>query len=420
MLAQRLVRRSRKILRKTGIDGALLPPRYPGLRLTLKRLLNLYLVRYQRARGHTKLWGYPLVLTLESGNVCNLRCPACFTGVGEVGRERSMMPMPLYRKIMDELGDYALHVEFYNWGEPLLNKNIYEMIRIANDKGISTILSTNFSVPFDRARAEALVSSGLALLGFGLDGATQENYEKYRVGGDFEKVLHNVRLLNEAKRALASTTPRICWSFHIFPHNTHEIEPARAMADELGVEFAATKGWIAGPEWEPNGEFRFPAQVPPEANRCKYLWTYAIINNDGRAAPCSASFYQEDDYGAIEDLSFKEVWNNKNFQEARRLYRSRDASQHGKSLICHNCPQTIVWENHQRHLAQGLPKASFDPVYTTNDWFNYFFNRKPDRARAASAADIIDLQPVGHKSRALRSEPSRPSRAAASPRRSRG
>ncbi len=408
MLASRLARSKLRVPSKDEIKAAILPPGYPGLRLTPKRLLNFYLVRYQRARGHTKLWGYPLILTLESGNVCNLRCPACFTGAGEVGRERSMMPLALYRKIMDELGDYALHVEFYNWGEPLLNKNIYEMIRIANDKGISTILSTNFSVPFDRARAEALVSSGLALLGFGLDGATQENYEKYRVGGDFEKVLHNVRLLTEAKRALASATPRICWSFHIFPHNTHEIESARAMAKELGVEFTATKGWVVGPEWDRDGEFQFPSHVPPETDRCRYLWTYAVVNNDGRVASCSASFFQEDDFGSLEDSSFREVWNNKNFQEARRLYRLEDASDHGKSLICRDCPSTKVWEGYQRHQAQGLPKASYEPSYTTNDWINYFFDRKPDRARDASAADVIDLQPVGDKSRDLRSEPRQP------------
>src|SRR3990170_1805595 len=116
MFPQRLARRVKRIAGKARLSEGLLPPKYPGMRLTPKRLLNFHLVRYQQARGHTRLLGYPLVLTMEANNICNLKCPYCFTGAGEVGRQRSTMPMPLYRKVMDELGDYALHVEFYNWG----------------------------------------------------------------------------------------------------------------------------------------------------------------------------------------------------------------------------------------------------------------------------------------------------------------
>jgi MoaA/NifB/PqqE/SkfB family radical SAM enzyme len=395
MVAQRLVRRAARIRRKMvtsktarEINQFLHPPAWPSLRLTAKRLLNLYLVRYQRARGHTRLLGYPLALTLEATNVCNLRCPYCFTGAGEVTRERSVMPMPLYRKIMDELGPYALIVEYYNWGEPLLNKDIDKMVRIASGKGCSTIISTNLSVPLDQARAEALVSSGLAILGAGIDGASQESYEKYRVGGDFEKVLHNMRLLREAKQRLGSETPMLCWSFHVFEHNRHEVEQARAMARELGVEFSASKGWVEGPEWESGDEFVFPVGTAPE--RCRYLWSQAVINNDGLVSPCANSFYREDDFGSMEHASYKEVWNNRNFQEARGLYRARNASEYGKRLVCHECPYTIIWENYQRHLAQGLPRSSFDPVYTTNDWFNYFFSRRRAKRGVGEGGEVID------------------------------
>src|SRR2546425_1069881 len=39
----------------------------------------------------------------------------------------------------------------------------------------------NFSLPFDRARAEHLVASGLSELNVAVDGARQETYERYRV-----------------------------------------------------------------------------------------------------------------------------------------------------------------------------------------------------------------------------------------------
>ena len=360
------------------------PPAFPGMRVTAKRLLNYYVVRYQHARGHLRLLGRPLTLVLEATNVCNLGCPACFTGVDEVGRKRSPMSMPLFERIMGELGDYALSVEFYNWGEPLLNKHLCEMIGVAAGRGISTLVSTNLSLPLSRSKAEALVTSGLALLAVSIDGATQEGYEQYRVGGSLDLVLRNVRLINEVKRACGSSTPRVIWSYHVFSHNQHEIEAARALAAELEVEFAISKGWVAGPEWDDGGRFAYPVGMTPE--RCHYLWRHAVINNDGRVAPCCATFYEEDDYGSLNGRSFRDLWNNTEFRAARRLYRDRADKADARHLICHDCPTTLTWADYRRHRAAGLPPESFTPGYTTNDWFNFFFKRRPPRASRSDTA----------------------------------
>jgi len=396
---RRLGRLPVRALRKVGAYDAVCrvrdsfrAPQYTGLRLTPKRLLNLYLVRYQRSRGHTKLWGYPLILTIEPGNVCNLRCPFCFTGSREVGRKTSMMPFSLYERVLDELGDYLLHLELHNWGEPLLNKHIYDMIRLASAKGISTVVSTNFSIPFDTSRALELVSSGLATLGVSIDGAHQESYEKYRVRGNLEKVLNNVRLVNEAKRTLNSETPRLNWEFHVFEHNRDEVELARATAEQLGMQISVDKGWVAGPEWGPEAGFRFFADPVPE--RCEYLWSRAVINNDSGVAACCGAFYKEDDYGSVADGSFKDVWNNEIFRQARSLYRTRQkAPESARRLICYDCPQTVMWERYRQHLAQGIGRASFVPGFNANDGFNYFFNRRPARAAAKDDLGLTEAPP---------------------------
>lgn len=398
MLRQRALQLRNGILRRSGIHSAYLsvrPPRYPGLKLTAKRLRNYYLVKYQRARGSAKILGLPLSLTFEATNVCNLKCPYCFTGDGQIGRKRTMMPMDMYQRLIDELGDYALLIDFYNWGEPLLNKNIYEMIRIAHDKGLSTIISSNFSVPFDRERAEKLVASGLSTIGAGIDGAHQNSLEQYRVGANFELIMENIRLLVEAKRELNSTTPDIVWSFHVFEHNQGEIEEARAAATELGINFFATKGWVAGDEWDSGSDVLFPPNTDPSSERCKYLWEYAIVNNDGGVAPCAGSFYREDDYDVIGEKTFREVWNNQQFQDARRLFKSRaDAPKRTEKLICHDCPYTIVWEDYQRHRSEGHSKDSFEPGYTTNDWFNYFFQQRPGDENSTELENAIELNSV--------------------------
>jgi MoaA/NifB/PqqE/SkfB family radical SAM enzyme len=111
-------------------------------------------------RRRTRLRSRPLKLTVEPMNTCNLACPACFTGDGQVSRPRKSMPLDVYQRLLDELGDTLWQIEFCNWGEPLLNKQIHTMIRAATDRGIGTIVSTNFSFPFDDRRAEAGASGG--------------------------------------------------------------------------------------------------------------------------------------------------------------------------------------------------------------------------------------------------------------------
>ncbi len=366
------------------------PPRQPGSQLTLKRLLNLYQLRWEYARGRTLLRGRPIKLTVEVANVCNLRCPACLTGVGEAGRVRSMMSLDLYRKLLAELGDYLFECELCNWGEPLLSRFIYDMIAEAHGRGVRTVISTNFSVPFDAEHAERLVASGLSQLGVSLDGARQETYEQYRVRGDLDRVLTNCRLVRDAKKKLGSKTPSVIWEFHVFQHNVGDIELAKALARDLEMEIWIGKGWTVGPEWRDDGRFRFFADPSPV--RCQFLWQQAVVDNDGGVAPCCGAFYREDDVGRIavtpEELgaaSFAEVWNGPRFREARRLFRSRSGPAETRKMICFDCPQTVIWDNWKRHRAHGGSAAAFQVGYSTNDCFNFFFNRrqaKPPQAEA--------------------------------------
>ena len=369
------------------------PPQAPRARLTAKRLANLYLARLEHARGAIHLRSLPTKLTIEPVNVCNLRCPACFTGIGAVGRPRSLMSLDLYRQLLRELGDTLFTLEFFNWGEPLLAKNIFDMVERASARGISTLISTNFSVPFDAARAEALVRAGLTVMGVSLDGTTQESYAAYRVRGQLDRVLANCRLMQEAKRRLGSPFPTIYWSFHVFPHNTDDVARAGALARELDMELVVEKGWVVGEEWGQDSPYQYFKNPAP--GRCDFLWTRAVVNNDGGVAPCCGSFYDGDDMGRFDvaargDRAFRAVWNGPRFQSARRFYTHRPeadaASAEQRAHICYDCPATVMWSRWQGHVAVGGTEATFEPGFRTNDGFNYFWNRRPTRAGGAADA----------------------------------
>jgi pyruvate-formate lyase-activating enzyme len=361
-----------------------LPPHHGFYRLTPRRLANLYLTRLEYLLGRKRLRSSPIKLTVESTNTCNLRCPACFSGAGETGRARGAMAPELYARLLRELGPYLFEIEFHNWGEPLLAKQLVPMIAAAACQGIATTVSTNFSIPFDAERAEALVRSGLSLLGVSIDGARQEIYEQYRVHGNLELVLRNCRLVRDAKRRIGSPTPRLIWEFHVFPHNTTDIPLARTIAAELEMEIAVEKGWVVGEEWDRSGTFAFFAD--PQAHRCPFLWRHAVVNNDGGVAPCCGTFYKEDDRGQLAAGpgttgagSFREVWNNDEFVLARRFFDARTGTDADRQNVCFDCPITVSFEGLKHHRAAGGRRADFRMPYSTNDCFNYFWNRRPRR-----------------------------------------
>jgi pyruvate-formate lyase-activating enzyme len=361
-------------------------PDYPGAHITFRRLVNLYRNRWEINRLRITLRSLPLKLTIEPINVCNLHCPACFTGDGQVGRARKAMPPDLYQRLLDEMGDYLWQLEFCNWGEPLLSKQIHTMIRAAANRGIGTVVNTNFSFPFSAERAEDLVRSGLTILGVSIDGARQETYEQYRVGGDLDTVLANCRLVQSTKRKVGLATPQLVWSFHMFPHNVDDLPRARELARELEMTFFVEKGWIVGEEWDPSSSVEFKDPMVPFP--CIFLWSQAVVNIDGGVAPCCGTFYPEDDMGQLRladttagAQTFAEVWNAERFQQARAMYRSRTAAA-VKNHVCYACPATIVWDRWKEYRAHGGDPSTFDPGFTMNDSFNYFWNRRPPGAAA--------------------------------------
>jgi hypothetical protein len=114
-----------------------------------------------------------------------------------------------------------------------------------------------------------------------------------------------------------------------------------------------------------------------------------VVNNDGGVAPCCGTFYREDDMGQLAvragdlgERSFAEIWNGERFRTARSFYRRYQAEGEAAQQICFACPATKAWAKWTRHQAAGGQAATFDPGYTPNEAFNFFFDRRPKRTMA--------------------------------------
>ena len=85
-------------------------------------------------------------------------------------------------------------------------------------------------------KLDKIITSRLEFLILSIDGISQDTYVKYRVLGNVNKVLGNVEKLIRRRKELGSKTPFIEWQFIVFDHNAHELEAAREMAEQMGVD----------------------------------------------------------------------------------------------------------------------------------------------------------------------------------------
>lgn len=365
---------------------------FEGARPTLRRVWNLYRLKWEWYHLATELKSSPARLCIEASAACNLECPYCFTGAGERSRPPAMLSLELYRRLLAELGSRLWQIEFHNWGEPMLNKHLFTMVREATARGLSTAFCTNFSLPFDAAQAETLVTSGLKLLGVSIDGARQRTYEQYRIGGRLDTVLRNCRLVVEAKRRLGSPTPRMIWGYHVFGHNRSEVDEARTLATGLGMDFHASRGRVVGPDWDPDERWMPHDEIHPLS--CFTLWHTAVVFGDGSVASCRGSFDRADDMAHLAAdghpgaASFAAAWNAERFRLARRFFSERTASAAEQEHVCFNCPYLLDWHDYCGHLEAGGTPTSWRPKYDSNQRFNYFWTRLRSRAisRAARTA----------------------------------
>jgi MoaA/NifB/PqqE/SkfB family radical SAM enzyme len=289
------------------------------------------------------------------------------------------MSVELFSWLLEELGPTLFEVELHNWGEPLLGRNVFRFIEIARAAGVSATISSNMSLDLDDNQIDRLVECGLSVLGASIDGASQESYEKYRVRGNLGRALDNCRRLAAAKRRLGSTTPELFFSYHVFEHNAHEVEEARRIAEDIGMNFVASRAWVVGDESE--GLEQYP-YIWGEGfpNRCHFLWFQAVVHHDGGVAPCCGTFYAEDDFdnvplGELGRKSFRDIWNGDRFISARRLFTERKGDEQTRRLACFDCPETVDferWKEAIRNQSRDFQRTS------SNEMYNFFLNRRPE------------------------------------------
>lgn len=275
----------------------------------------------------------PKKIRLEASSACQLKCPSCPTTTKAIQPTvgTGFLTMRSFRTLLDNNPGIE-EIELSNYGEIFLNQELLEIIQFAYERNVC--LTADNGVNLNNIKLdvlEGLVKYQVRSMVCSIDGASEDTYKQYRIGGNFETVINNIRKINLFKKQYDSQYPLLTWQFVIFGYNEHEIPLAESLASDLQMKFRVKLSW--DPEFSPVRNIKFIREKAGAASRVEYketfgvpyfqeichqLWDQPQINWDGKLLGCCRNFWG--DFGSnvfVEGL--EKSLNNEKIRYARNM-----------------------------------------------------------------------------------------------------
>ena len=320
----------------------------------------------------------PVCLYLETTNRCNLLCQHCPRTFASVERPADLT-FERMKAITDQVPN-LMQAVLHGIGEPLINKELPQMIRHLKDRGVYVLFNSNGTMLYDHIQRQ-LISSGLDEYRISLDAADAETFEKVRGLPRFDLIVKNTREFVALKKELGADKPKISlWLVGLketlnelpdFVRLAHSMdvrevylqrlvffedhqqgnglagpeqalfaaageEEARLVAEadklakELGIVFQASGA--ASPE-----ESLMPRASDQPWSLCRRPWTLMYITANGNVLPCCVAPFSERDYDSIIlgnafERPLMDIWNDHLYQKFRA-----DLLSPAPPHACQNC-----------------------------------------------------------------------------------
>ncbi len=287
----------------------------------------------------------PFTIYVEATNICNFKCVYCpesFDDFEERSGGLTRLDLAAFEKISSQIAQMGgvKTLNLYMMGEPLVNLNLPDFIKIAQEKAIADriILTTNGSLLNDNT-ARKLITAGLDYLRVSIYGGNASAYaRKTQSKVPLERVRSNIARFYELRKELGGAT-------FIYVKMIDSGDPAEnrefrdlfaGIADEVVVEPAMNwndpeEGNLAQMDRETlleNEHFRNKKTV------CPLPFYTLVIHSDLRVSVCCVDWAKEAIVGDLKTQTLKEVWRGEALREFQLAHLHRRKSQ---LSACRNC-----------------------------------------------------------------------------------
>lgn len=287
---------------------------------------SVFRSQYPRFLEYRKNWeerpktftagGFPLHLDIEASGFCNLQCPFCAMRQKPIDcGPQSFMSLETFKKVIDEGAEHglcAIKLNSCERGEPLLNKELPQMIAYAKEKGIMDVYFNTNAVLLTRDIGKKLIESGLDRISISFEGTEPKFYEKSRVGASFDKVVKNIKDFIQIRKEMGAEKPLIRVQTVALPEIALKLgeykEFWEKIADEVSFidyrDYSKTQGSLVS-DWT-----------------CHFLWQRMLITWDGTISFCQLDYFNSLNLGNVnKGNSIRDAWQSEAMNKIRELHK---------------------------------------------------------------------------------------------------
>lgn len=251
---------------------------------------------------------------------CNFKCNYCLHSLSEnklteINFHKQFMNMEIYKKSVDDISEFNRKLKaliFAGHGEPLLNKDIIEMVRYAKEKNVADRVEivTNGSL-LTHELSDSLVEAGLDRLRVSLQGITSKKYKEIsNVSLDVDLLIENLEYFCKKKK----NTEVYVKIMDISMDSKSDFEKFKSMVkdacDISAIEYAIP--FVNQIDYSQVGDLSDKCKQGNSGRSqiCSMPFYMMVIYPDGSIAPCCSTSLPLT-YGNVMEKSLKEIWQSR-------------------------------------------------------------------------------------------------------------
>jgi MoaA/NifB/PqqE/SkfB family radical SAM enzyme len=289
---------------------------------------------------------YPIYMEISPSGACNHRCTFCAKDF--MGYQPTYLDTGVLKELLSEMGAFGVKSTMYaGEGEPLLHRDIAEIIRHTRAAGIDVAVTTN-GVPLRETLGEEIIGA-VDWIKVSINAGTPETYSRIHRcrPTDFEQVIRNMetaaRLRSQGKHRCALGMQML-----LLPENWDEAVTLAGIARDIGMDYVVVKPYSHHPASKTKKYSRISYRGHAELvdrleehntetfhvvfrartmqtwdvarrdyGRCFALPFWAYLDSRGDLWGCST--YLADDrfrYGNVYEDTFEGIWNGEKRSQA--------------------------------------------------------------------------------------------------------
>jgi putative heme d1 biosynthesis radical SAM protein NirJ2 len=274
-----------------------------------------------------------MIVSWNTTNECNLFCGHCYREAGD--RRAGELNTEEGKKLIGEIARARFKIMIFSGGEPLIRRDIFELIQYASSAGLRPVLGSNGTLITEEI-AGGLKEAGAMGVGISLDSLDADRHNALRrCENAWERAVLGMKNCREAGLPFQIHTTVMNW-------NAEEIERMTDFAVEMGaaahhIFFLVPTGRgkniadesLDGASYESlikrimKKSARVPIEVKPTcapqfmrvaeqlgletrfSKGCIAGTAYCIVGPTGKVQPCA---YLDMEIGDVRETPFDEIW----------------------------------------------------------------------------------------------------------------